>query len=302
VFSTGPQLTVPIGQRNAFQTGANVSDRSFEDSPYIDSTLTTFNIGLGHELDQATSLLFSVDNRKNELSNNVGTYEFRILSVTYSRELASGSVLASLGQGEVDIDNRAESTAVARLEWSHDIGARSALNVWARRELTDAGEIFRFGGLQGETGNALTGFQGALNINDNRLRGIVLTSDPLRRSGAGVRLGLVGTAVRIDLAASVSQDDFETDTFDNDYEVLEFAVSRGFGRLWTASLDFASTQQDFTLLAEDYDEQRSRLAANRRIGRTMYLELSLERNRRDGDFWRYDEKAYAIALARRTRG
>src|SRR5690606_39438147 len=67
-----------------------------------------------------------------------------------------------------------------------------SLNVWAGRELTDAGELFRIGGFRGARNDTLSGLGSIVDINDDRLRGIVLSGDPLRQKNAGAAIDLIG--------------------------------------------------------------------------------------------------------------
>src|SRR5690606_4542559 len=106
--------------------------------------------------------------------------------------------------------------------WSREIGARSSLSLWASRELTDPGELFRTGGIPGLVGGGgpsapLTD----IDVGDIRVDDVVLSSQPMKRTSAGVSVGVSGQKSTFLLTAGAADDEFQGqsagfDGFDND--------------------------------------------------------------------------------------
>jgi hypothetical protein len=130
VTSTGPELALPFGTRNAFELGAHIAERHFETSTELDSRLTTVRFGVRRDLSPITRLTLSLEQSENKFDLQPDSYTFRILSVEYRKQLASGEALASLGRGDVETAGRSEPTTVARLNWRRALGTRSHIEVW----------------------------------------------------------------------------------------------------------------------------------------------------------------------------
>ncbi|MES1263109.1 MAG: hypothetical protein ABUL69_02055, partial [Peristeroidobacter soli] len=247
IFSTGPQLVVPIGERNEFLLNGRVSNRDYQRLTQLNSDLTTTTIAYTHRADAATRLSVALDERvsKYDLSND--EFDFRTLSFTYSRALASGDIEAELGHGEVQVQQRWESTAIGQIAWNRHLGARSKINATVSRQLTDAGELFRIGGFAGNGGDILTGFSTSVDLNADRLQGIVPVPDLVTRSDAGVRLELVSHLTTMTFAANIARDEFlESKAFNDDLKLFLINLNRPIGRLWAGTITLSKTSQEFS--------------------------------------------------------
>jgi hypothetical protein len=299
VVSTGPRLDVPLGGRNALQLAAQLAERTYESSNQLDGRTTSARLGFSHALDTVTKLSVTFDSSRNEFDNDQQAYEFRILSVAYAKTLATGDAEVRIGRGKVDIGAESTPTTVGRIEWRRNIGTRSRLNLWAGRELTDAGELFRYGGIVGGGATAadLSAVTSVFGANDSRLSGIALSNSPLRRSTVGTRVDLLGRALTVRIGASVARDRFELDdTLDNDSTTLELSLGRDFARRWNGDLRFSVVRQDFAIATRDNEDRASRLMVTRKLASRSRVSVVLERNRRDGGVGLYTETVYLVSV------
>lgn len=297
VFGTGPRLQFPVGARNDIEIGADIRERRYSGARFLDSRLTSGRFALVHALDSVTDIALEFQYTENEYEALDNPYEFRILSATYNRAFSSGGVEFRLGRGEVEIGANTTSTSVARFQWRRGIGARSSLNVWAGRELTDAGELFRIGGFRGARNDTLSGLGSIVDINDDRLRGIVLSGDPLRQKNAGAAIDLIGVRTTVRLSVALSEDDFETDDlFDNDLRILKATLSHDFNPRWSGRLGLSLVRQDFFELDRDNEDFYGDLVVTREMAEHVRLSLAFERNRREDGIHAFGERTYLAAI------
>ena len=302
VSSTGPQLVLPAGRRNTLEMGGRVSDRTFEDSAQLDSRVTAAELRLARSVGVTTEVSISLAQSEYEYETDDQTYEFEVLFLTYAKELATGLVQLDLGGGEINIGSDSESTAVGRFQWDRDVGSRSRLGVWAGHELTDAGDLFRLGGVSGVRQNSLSGLENVLSLNDNRLRSIVLSRSPLQRSILGTQLAVAGALTTFAVSVAFSDDSFEReDTLDNSATTIQVSAGREFARSWRGEVNVVVQRQDFQDppgdITRDNDDTLGGLAAIRQIGRRMSVSIAYERFRRDSVFDVRHENQYLVSLA-----
>ncbi len=297
VFSTGPQLVVPLNDRNDFVFTARASDRSYQRLTQLDSSLTTTTVAFAHKWDAATRLSFSLDERTSKYDLSDDSFDFRTLSATYVRSLARGDIEAELGHGEVQILQTWESTAIGRISWTRRLGARSKINSWVSRQLTDAGELFRIGGFVGN-GDVLTGFANTIDLNADRLQGIVPVPDPVTRSDAGVRLELISHLTTLAFSANVAKDEFLTASkaFNDDLKIFLVNVNRPLGRLWAGSITLQKTSQEFSQTFVRNHDTAMRAGVDRQLRLKLQLRLALEHYRRESGLGVYDERVYRASV------
>jgi hypothetical protein len=284
---------------------ARKSSREFEDTDLLDAQDLRFDVDLWRALSSNSHVGIGFESSEVRYENENQDYEFHSVVVTYRKQLASGDAELAVGRGEIAIDSEAGSTpaTLARIGWGRDIGARSRVNLLAVKELTDAGRLFQSVGHEGfgltgtflEYGNAGL-FPTLGGIGDSRLRDVILSLDPLERTG--IRAGIEISGQRTQFAASfgLSEDRFEKDNLlDNDAAHLSVSLRREFGLRWDLRMTWLQVRQDFDQVDQIRSDALARLTLGRTFGRSTKIELALERSKsRDTSDLAYEENVYIL--------
>jgi hypothetical protein len=299
-FSTGPQVALPLGDRTFLQIGATISDQSFEVTDDLDGRSTDARLGLERRINPVTHLTLALEGSEIEYDLDDQTHDIATLSLEYRRELASGEAFASIGRGEVKInDEDAEPVTVGQLVWKRAVGARSRIEICAGQEITDAGSAFTDAGVAIGCPGTLSSLASVARTTDNREEGTVATQNPFVRAGGSFSF-LVDSALGDFRATfSLAQDRFEDDsTYDNDSTIFEVSGSRDFAHHWRAELTARLWVQDYLELDDKNEDQNVRFSLSRLLARGMRLTLSYEQSRRDGGVGPFDAHDYFLTFGR----
>lgn len=298
-FSTGPRISLPLGERTLVQLEGVVSEQEFEVTEELDGRLTAVRVGLERQVDPVTQVTLVLDDSETEYDLDNEIYNIQTLSLEYRRELASGEAFASIGRGRVDVEDDSEPITVARLSWNRDVGARSNLEICYGREITDAGSAFANAGVAIGCPGELRDLASVVRTTGNREQGVVPTTSPFVRSGGSVSLTVEGESGGLRATFSMAQDRFEEQsTFDNDSTIVEVSGSRDFARRWRAELTARFWIQDFVERGEENEDRFIRFSLSRLLGRNMRLTLSYEKNRRVGGVGPFDANDYFLSFGR----
>jgi hypothetical protein len=298
VYATGPRLALPLGPQTQLQMGATIAERSFEDSPTLDSVNHGVNLALYRAVGPTGQFGLEFSNQDIEFDVTDDGYEFDRVFIAYLKQLASGSVNLRVGDGVVDIGEESRSTSAMLFDWRREIGTRSRFTMLAARQITEAGELFSVGILGNASGifdlsNRLATF----DTNDARLQDIVLTVDPFQRSSISVGFDLLSTTRILSFAFQASEDRFETDdTFDSD--ALSFAVRlrQRLNTRWSLELDGNLVRREFLTRDQEDDDVIGRFDVIRDFRGRARLNLRIEHNSRDNFQNPFDENVFVASL------
>jgi len=305
VFTTGPQLNLPLGQRMFLQATAQVGQRSFEKSEALDSDTSGGTLGVVRTLNPVSQIGLQLTTSEVEYDSSQSGFEIDSAYLTYSRELATGGVQISLGGSEVTIAEQSHSTALIRFAWNRDVGARSNLSVFGGQEYTDAGALFRTGsGVSGVNGfGSPGGFGGGglfdlRRLEDARLRDVISATNPLERSNLTIGWRISGQRTNIFLSTGLWQDRYEVDNgLDNDGSHADLEISREFTQRWSGQIGVRAYRRDFKVAAQEDDNVVTRLTTSYQIGVRAGISFEYRRysrDQRDAPGRGYDDAEYVV--------
>lgn len=299
-FSTGPQIALPLGGRTMLQIGGSISDQSFEVTEDLDGRSMDARLGLERRINPVTQLTLALEGTEIEYDLDDQTHDIATLSLEYRRELASGEAFASIGRGEVKInDEDAEPVTVGQVVWKRAVGARSRMEICAGREITDAGSAFTDAGTAIGCPGTLSNLASVARTTDNREQGTVSTQNPFVREGGSLSFLMDSALGHFRATVSLAQDRFEDDsTYDNDSTIFEVSGSRDFAHHWRAELAARLWIQDYVEQDDKNKDQFVRFSLSRLLARGMRLTLSYEQNRRDGGVGPFDAHDYFLTFGR----
>lgn len=308
VSSVAPRLQLSAGSRNVLVLSGRVSERNYEKSSEFDGRTTSAQLGVTRALDDVTSITATLDSWESEFDSSFAAYEYESVSLSYSKQFASGGVELRVGRGEIDTQVTNNTTSVGTFAWSRGIGSRSQITAWASREYTDAGELFRLGGVPATTYVSLADVPGSSPVgtqsnrrdattNDSRIEAVTLTANPTLRSTAGARVALDGRRTDISLAIEKSRDRTEVDnSLDSDAVSFSLSVTRELSGRWQLALLLRTIEDDFVVQQISNKDRFVSVTADYAVGARSKLSVGFDRTRRRGGFVPFDENVYLVAF------
>lgn len=277
VFSTGPELDLPVGERTFVNLGANYGTRTYTTSNFLDSDVQTYEAGLFRRTRPRTLVGVSADKTEIDYETTSAGYDIESVRLSYARTLASGSVNAALGDNTLILPDRETSEPLLELSWVREITARSRVTISGNSGYTDAGRLFE-----------LRPDQVAIDV--------LLTSDATNRRRVSLRYELELGRTSLALGASGLRDEFAQDAaFDSDGREVTLDITRQVARLTTIGFDYHTVRRQFTRIGTDNTDAFMRLWLSRRFSQQVSLDAHLQKSRRDGVDG-YDETLYQFTL------
>lgn len=312
VVTIGPRVALPIGERNRLDVSARKSERSYRDSGFLDSEMSSVNLGFSHALDSVTDIALTFEQWETDYDDSPQSYEYESISLAYTRDFASGGMEFSLGRGEIDFGMSGDPRAVGRIAWDRDIAARSRIRLWLSKEYTDAGELFRLGGVPATRRVSLSAVPGTLatqdeigsselGLNETRLNSVVQSADPALRSTAGLQLSLTGRRIDVGISFETAENKFVTgSTLSSDLEIFSVSASREIGGQWRVGVGVTFLEEDFSELGVNNGENDGAITLTRLVGRQSTLSIRYGRSHRGSGINQFEENVYRISFGRRV--
>jgi hypothetical protein len=143
-FSTGPDLTLPLGSRFSFLLSGRWSDVYYEDSDEGSENLSG-SVALSRLLSERTTLSLNgtVTDIEYDASDLFTDYRVTEAFLRLDASGAQTSLAVDLGYTEAERDGETSGGELIRLNISHRITSRSTLSLQAGSEFVDAGQAFR---------------------------------------------------------------------------------------------------------------------------------------------------------------
>lgn len=296
VFSTGPDVTIPLNERTAFRAAARFDQRSFDESSEYDSKSRLLSASIVRAVSRAGQVGVQIFENTIDFDDGRPGYKYETALATYTRQLARSTAGVQVGHGTMSVEGApAESDSVSseqfNLNWEREVGSRSTLLLSGGREFNDAGGVFR---LFHGTAN-LDGLSG---IRSQRSRDVLLTGDPFERSTATARFTTSRPKSLFLFEIGAWDDSYDIGgDLDNDGTRWNARVRRNFAAAWTGTAEVASVNRDFSELGQEEEDRAVRLMLSRSLGRNGAVSLRADRTRREGEGEnQFDEHVYSVVV------
>jgi hypothetical protein len=303
VISTGPRATIPLGGRTSLQLGGRLAERRFQTTSLLDARVTSAQLGIVRTISRVSQSGLQFSKSRTELESTGQIYDVENVFINYTRGFVAGGVEGRLGTGKVTLANQSSSIATMNFAWNRQLGTRTRFNLAVGRQYTDAGELFRLGGIPGIGGTpvgrlaTLGGFRDVTDITDSRSQDVILTSNPVERSSLGLGFDIGGRRTDISVGFGASKDNFVGgSTLDNDARHMKVGVSRTFNTRWSGDVQLSRWRRHFLNDPQPQVDTRDRLTFNRSVGRRGALLFALQHNARDSGTSPYRENLYSVAF------
>jgi hypothetical protein len=144
VFSTGPDLFVPLSHRTRVVMSGRYSDRRYFDSDRLDSHSWYGHVGATRAMSPVDEAgLFGSARRIEHDGEFTAPYDIYSAYGSYSREMAQGSLGVQVGANALDFMDSTQVGILVRGNLRRELTGRSTVSVRARREFQDSSDIFR---------------------------------------------------------------------------------------------------------------------------------------------------------------
>lgn len=144
VFSTGPNLTLPLGNRTSLNVGGQWTRADYEDSD-LNNESVKGSVGLSRQLSEQTSLSVYGTGTETDYGGNLlfQTYRIKSAFLRFDANGARTTLSADGGYTEASRGDVSNGGVLAHLNISRKVGAYSSLGLTAGSEFQDTAAQFR---------------------------------------------------------------------------------------------------------------------------------------------------------------
>lgn len=270
-LTTGPDLTLRLGGRNALRLAGRYSRTDYETAP-LDGDRFGGTLSLIRQLSEASALSLNAMTESLEYDDQTTANDGYDRNEAYLRyELTSTRTDLGLDAGITQIDNGGDKSdgTLLRALLRRQISASSSIYVNLSNEFTDAGNVFR------STQD--------LNGVSTQAEAVLATADALER-----RLAYVGWAFHHNRTSFGLNGEYSEEQYENDVSLDRSLARYGayFARQLTPEIqlrfDVHLSNEDFDNVDLSIDEWQGIAALDWQLGRTLSWRLQLEHRDRDG--------------------
>ncbi len=283
VFTTGPQLDLPLGARFVLSAGGMYSSRRYDESASLDSDAEIYEFGLFRQTSQTTrfGLLLTANDIEYDVAGAL-SYDIDRTSLNYERSFATGGVSLAVGTNEITILGQSTDEPLFNFAWNRELATRSTLRVEAAREFSDTGTDLRTDVSQAPVGGDAS---------------TLVSASPFEQERVFVSYSLAGTRTDVNVSLGTAEDKYLGGVLDNDNTTTRVSLQRAvtprlrFGvELYRLDREFAGTS---TEPGRDDNEKTLSAWVNRSLGRLFDLAVVLTRYEFRGQ-QSFDEDRYEI--------
>ncbi len=284
VFSTGPDVHAPLAPRLAMQFSARYTDREWERSDELDSTVHSAELGLLRALSPRRHVAFTAAGRRVSFDSPLAPeYEVHLGYITYASSLPNNELELSVGASRLRREGESQSGTYLSASWLRLLTARSRLELRLSRDFEDAGdELLDVAVLPGGSG-----------VGD-----VATSSDPMTRSRFGFTYSLTRPRVTYSAGTDWSRERFVTDTaLDRDGWRSSIGARHRFSRGTEGELGLFYGRESFTVLDDSFTERGATASLLRRLSRSWNMVFRYEYASRDADlFGDFSENRYRLSF------
>jgi hypothetical protein len=294
-FITGPDLTMPVGDRGSVTASGRYAMSTHEESNLDDERLMA-GIAFGRELAPGNAVSLNATFERIEFDDTnftANNYDRQSTFVRYTVDGARTRLRADAGYSSVRIEGGDSGSPLIDVEVSRDLSPRSILTLRAgMRSADSASALFALNEL-----NAL----GACSPSSS---GQTASPDPYESTFGTVCWEFSGRRTSFFLSASLERDEYETRTeLDRGRRVFQASFERQIAPRFSVGLQGWMYRADFDTVDQIDDETRLGLYLTWNIVGRLFLELDGEAFERDSTnaLSNFEENRAFIRLAWRDQ-
>ncbi len=270
-FSTGPDLTLPVGNSNALLLDARYSRVTYQVSP-LGNNRYLANVGLRHEISSAAAL--SVDVQEQRVSfddtNLNPDYDEQQAYVRFNATGARTRLDLQLGFDRLQLQHRSANGLLARAEVTRRLSPFASVSFTLGHEFSDASEDFRT--LQGIGGANLA------------TQAVTPSSDPFKNDYGTIEWTYQRNRTSFGVGAGYYRAIYETATqLDENRASYDAHVSRRLSPTIEASLSANYERDGFYNVVGNATEYTATALMTWRTGRMVSIVFEYDHSRRESE-------------------
>jgi len=268
-LSTGPDFTMPFGDRNDFILRGRYIDLSYEDSD-LGNQRTRGEVVVARNLSNVSKASINLVREKVEFDDSVhfANYDHSEAYLSYNIDSARTTLSVNGGITEIDSQDDTNDTWLARVDLSRKVSASTTVGIELGHDFSDAGDAFA--NLQAQQPGSLepVPVQQTANPFENTY-GIVYGRYSHNRTGAQLRLGYY-------------DEKYDAEPlFDRKRYTLDLTLTRDLNAVTTARVGVNYSGQEYQTFNHDFSDLKATLGLRWNFGRSSFVSLEyqyLDRN------------------------
>ncbi|MEZ5561408.1 MAG: hypothetical protein R3F27_00415 [Gammaproteobacteria bacterium] len=288
IFSTGPDLRLPLGRATDLVIGARYQDASYQDSNNVDNNRVTADIALIRRTSPAVTWSLNVNASSVDFDgpNNPG-YDQQEVFVRLESKGAKQTLTADLGASFLDGGDQTDQTALMRLNWLRQLSSSWSLELEAGSEFENADDQFAYG------------VAGGTNLGGTQ--DVLLSGQAMRNDTAALSLRFMRPRTRLRLHGDVGNETYpDAVDLDRDNWSLGAEVTRRLTARLEATLAFDHEERNYDVDNSSDETDRYSARIDWRIGRAVFLGIEGRWEDRSGNTgFTYDETVYLASISYR---
>ncbi|MGQ0428420.1 MAG: hypothetical protein ACT4UQ_00565 [Gammaproteobacteria bacterium] len=271
VFSTGPTLVLPLGERTELSVSGRWTDVNYEESD-LDSERVVGMLALSRAMSDTSTLSLNASTQRVEFDESPPNSNYDLHSAWLGYQARGARTTLSVSGGMTSLHDFGTSSdgPLFDLAVTRELGSRSSLFLSIGTRFYDAADSMV----------RERGFQDIVTGNED----VVPARDPFQQDYATIAWTLAGARTTLELSAEWRDEEREVDvTFDRESLGFGFELSRRIGPRTNLSLFGRHTGDDFSVSGVDFDEWSAGLGLDRELSATIALGLRAERFDGNGD-------------------
>ena len=269
-FSTGPDFSIPISDRNTLSIEARQLERTWESSHQLDSRVLFGNVLLSRSLSSSRRIGFGVNSRRVDYDEpTAAPYDVDSAYLSFSNEGRRSGNRLDAGTTRLDLNQMTQSNPYLDWRWRARVASRSNLSMGASWKFEDSGD--QLSRLEGETDDPSTGDVALANVPIERMR------------------FLLGYSLERPRSTYSFSTDWSDETYegipDLDRERSRIAVSiiHPLSRAAELRFDLSHRREEFPQSGDIARDRELSVGANRRLSESFSLVLRYSYFERDSD-------------------
>jgi hypothetical protein len=294
VFSTGPDLRLPIGRGTDLVVSGRFQDSNYEVTDNIDSQTWTATTAIIRRVSTAVS--WSLNGSASRIvydDANSASYNKQELFAQLSTAGSRQTLLIDLGIGFLDQADKTDSNPLVRINWTRRLTPSWKITAEAASQYQNSSDQF-VGGVSAVGDEADLG----------GTQDIILTDQVQRNDSASLSLVVERPRTALRLFSDIAQERFpDSSVLDRDRWSVGAEASRRVTQRLQAFVDASYEKRDYAGSNEDDSTTVFTAGADWRLGRVIFLGLEGGLRRRSGNTgFDYDETVYRAILSYRPSG
>lgn len=273
VFSTGPELNLPLGERNSLEIKSIYSDANYADSNELDSKSVLSEFSILHQAN--STLTYGISGTVNDIeyvSDNFN-YKIKTLALVYEKTLSSGEARIELGRNAVTQGTLETDGPLARLSWSRDVGRRGRLGVSGNREFTNSSIFY---GARFDISNRSAFLPGMTPD-------IALTRSVVERKDVAMNYEWEFRRTDIVISTSATREIYQDlSDLNNENSIQSAYLRRELTTKSSIDLSVTIAERDFSSIARKERDRFFSASYTRSLSGSLDLDVNVEKAKREG--------------------